>query len=698
MSIQEKESITLLPIVDTLSQKNYQSLLMALFLVLLPHFFYMPLGLSILICVVLLVWQILLLRQNSFRAAQHQLLQYGTVLLGLILIYMHYRTFLGVEAGCATLALVLLGKAFEVKRYRDAIIQLNFALFVLASVFLYGQSIVLAVAVIFGLFACLYGMYQLQSYHHAYEEVLLQNVSAKQLRQHAVKTVAKLLVVATPLMVILFLFFPRIPPLWSIPTPNQQAQTGVSDEMSPGDIAKLSQSSELAFRVVFSDMQQMPSKSALYWRAMALEDFDGVTWTRNQQAQYGVTAQDNETINIPPWYTLPKNEHTFRWVNYQMIIEPSFQKWTYALDYSVAAQPIVSRTDLSLQLPFELSQRRQFELKLLQPNPIANLELNAKAWQHNLTLPQRLNPKSQIFAAQTFERVGRDPEQYAQAILQWIRQEQFSYTLSPPLLQGERVDDFLFRTRTGFCEHYASSYVNLMRMVGIPARVVVGYQGGQAAPDGKSWEVRQLDAHAWTEVWFAGKGWQRIDPTAAIAPERIEQGMQNYSAGNQAFYAGAELAQWKAKWLTQARVWSDYVNYQWQMKVVGFDQDKQHSWLKRLSIDNLSKQLISLIVLITLCIGVVVWWLSRSQKVALSALERALSKLSYALKKNNLQRGQNEPVLTWFKRIEQNQGTSETLYQITRLYTEHMYIAPLPKEKLAQLLRLLAKYTFDTKK
>lgn len=695
---QEKERTAVLSTSDSLNQKNYQSLLVALFLVLLPHFFYMPLSLSILMLFVLVVWQILLLRQNSFRAAQHQLLQYGTVLLGLLFIYVHYRTFLGVEAGCATLALILLGKAFEVKRYRDAIIQLNFALFVLASVFLYGQSIVLAIAVILGLFACLYSMYQLQSYHHAYEEVLLQNVSAKQLRQHAVKTVVKLLVVATPLMVVLFLFFPRIPPLWSIPSPNQQAQTGVSDEMSPGDIAKLSQSSELAFRVVFSDMQQMPNKSSLYWRAMALEDFNGVTWTRNQQARYGITSYTNEKINIPPWYTLPKNELAFQQISYQMIIEPSFQNWTYALDYSVAAQPIVSRADLSLQLPFELSRRRQFEIQLLQPNPIANLELNAEAWQQNLTLPQRLNPKSQIFAAQTFERVGRDPEQYAQAILQWIRQEQFSYTLSPPLLQGERVDDFLFRTRAGFCEHYASSYVNLMRMVGIPARVVVGYQGGQAAPDGKSWEVRQLDAHAWTEVWFLGKGWQRIDPTAAIAPERIEQGMQNYSSGNQAFYAGAELAQWKAKWLTQARVWTDYINYQWQMKVVGFDQDKQHSWLKRLSIDNLSKQLISLIALISLCIGIVVWWLSRTQKVVLSALQRALNKLSHALQKKGLQRIKNEPVLTWLKRIEQNQGMSETLYQITRLYTEHVYIAPLPKEKLAQLLALLAKYTFDAKK
>jgi hypothetical protein len=316
--------------------------------------------------------------------------------------------------------------------------------------------------------------------------------------------------------------------------------------------------------------------------------------------------------------------------------------------------------------------------------------------RHNLALPRTANPQTQTFAEQLFAQSGRQPERYAQAILTWIRQENFSYTLSPPLLKNERVDDFLFRTRAGFCEHYASAYVNLMRMVGIPARVVVGYQGGKAAPDGASWEVRQLDAHAWTEVWFEGKGWQRIDPTAAIAPERVEQGMQDYSMDNQALYEGTGLSNWQRQWLTQARVWSDYMNYQWQSKVVGFDQTKQQGWLKKLSLDNLSKQLIFLIIAIAASIGLVVWWLSRSQKVALSKVDLALQRLSQRLHRVNLQRLHYEPVLTWLKRIEAQQGMDDDLQSIIRLYTQHVYVQSLAEMQLKQLLSLLGKYTIKS--
>ncbi|MCH4247259.1 MAG: DUF3488 and transglutaminase-like domain-containing protein [Acinetobacter populi] len=681
----------------SLHQKNYQSILLALFAVLIPHFFYMPVSLSLLMAAILVIWQVLLYRKGNFRQVQSRWLQYTVVIVGLGIIFLQYKTFFGVEAGCAALALILLGKAFEVKNYRDAIIQLNFALFVVASLFLYGQGLILAVAALIGVFACFYGMYQLQSYHTAYEEVLIQDVSSKQLRQQAFKTVGKLLLIAMPIMVVLFLFFPRLPPLWSMPTSNQQAKTGVSDEISPGDIARLSQSSELAFRVIFPMPHSMPPKSQLYWRAMVLEDFNGLKWTQNDRNKYAAFVQQKDLSNpksiLPVWYQLPDRTQRFQAIDYQMIIEPTFQNWTYALDYSIAAQPLQLKPDLSIQLPFPLTRRRQFEFKLLQPNPVANFEISEELRKRNLALPAQANPQTKAFSEQLWHQSGENPQRYAQRILNWIGQENFSYTLSPPLLNGDRIDDFLFRTHAGFCEHYASAFVNLMRMAGIPARVVVGYQGGQAAPDGQTWEVRQLDAHAWTEVWFKDQGWVRIDPTAAIAAERIEQGMQNY-AQNSSLFGDAHFNRLQSQWLTQARIWADYVNYQWQSKVVGFDQNKQRNWLQRFSIENLSQQLMLLLLAIISIIGTVIWYLSRSQRVPQSKLDRALQQLSKRLNHVKLQRLENEPVLSWLKRIQQHSGVDERLTKIMQLYTQHTYINNLSKAELKQLIDLIGKYTF----
>lgn len=686
-----------------LNQKNYQSLLLALSIVLLPHFFYMPVSISILMVSVLFIWQVLLWKKGSYQQAQHKIFQYFVMFLGLALIYSQFGTFLGVDAGCAALALILLGKAFEIKTYRDAIILVNFALFVLASIFLYGQEIYLAIVAFIGVLVCLYSMYQLQNYNNAYEEVLIQDVSTQQIRQQAIKTVVKLVLLATPFMVLLFMFFPRIPPLWSVPQPSNVAKTGVSDEMSPGDIANLSQSSELAFRVVFDNFQQMPAKSQLYWRAIVLEQFDGVRWKQNYQTKFSqpIRFAHLQQAKLPSWYSVPKQNTAINAVPYQVIYEPSFQIWAYALEHSIATHPLAVKKDLTVQFDMELIKRRRVALQFLKPHPFADLDLDVESRAINTRLEDTtLNPRSQAFAQQMWEKYP-DPHAYSQAILKWIKAENFSYTLSPPLLRGDRVDDFLFRTRAGFCEHYASAYVNLMRMVGIPSRVVTGYQGGQWAPDGKSWEVRQLDAHAWTEVWFAGKGWVRVDPTAAIAPERVELGMQQFSQQNAGLFGDEDNALWQAQkyqWLAKSRIWLDYANYQWQSKIVGFDRDNQQSWLKKLSIDNLSQQLIFLIIGLVCIIGLMVWWLARQQRIKMPKLDQYLNKLSLQLAKHDLQRLEHEPVLTWLSKLEQQYGQNPRLTEMKQLYSQHTYIAPLSAAQLNYLYDLIIKYAIEVKR
>ena len=681
-----------------LNQKNYQSLLTAMFFVLVPHLFYLPFALSGLMLITLSVWQYLIFKHGHYQKIQKPFWQYSCVILGLMLIYVQYRTLLGVEAGNSILALILLGKMFEVKHYRDAIVQFNFGLFVAAVTFLHGQQIGLAVAVLIAIFGCLYGMYQLQNYHAAFEDVSKQSVTPKALRHQTFRDITKLMLYATPLMVVLFLFVPRFPPLWNIPLPNNRHTTGMSDHVAPGDIAQLSQSSALAFRAIFDEPQHIPQPSQLYWRAMTLEHFDGVQWTQDAHSKYrsyfiNATPQLSATqlpIQLPAWFKLKSAQSQF--IHYQLWVEPTQQKWLFALDYSIASQPLLLNADMSIQTSHDIYQRQLFDFQLIIPQPYADVMLDQSSRQRNLQLPINANPISFQFAQALFERSHRDPVRYSQAILAWIRQEQFSYTLSPPPLQQQRIDDFLFRTKAGFCEHYASAFVNLMRMAGIPARLVVGYQGGKAAPDGKTWEVRQLDAHAWAEIWLDGRGWVRVDPTAAIAPQRVNLGMQDFSAQNSTLFGTGSFSAGHTHWLTQARIWADYANYQWQGKIVGFDQNKQHLWFKKLALHNLSTQIIAFMVLMASVIGLMLWSLMRSQRKSFDAVDVAVQRLSRKFKIFQLQRHINEPILTWLQRLEARHPYPE-FYVIKDLLIRHYYIASLDAQEIKLLNRLIRKYS-----
>ncbi|MFB2538172.1 transglutaminaseTgpA domain-containing protein [Acinetobacter sp. c3-l95] len=678
--------------------RNQQALLLSLFAVLIPHMFFMPIALSIIIALFLIIFQYYIWQNKSIEKIQKSKIIFGTFALGLVIIYTNFKTFLGVDAGCALLAWVLFSKSLETKTYRDAIVLLNFALFIVASLFLYSQNLLVGIAGFIGVLSCFYSLYRLQNDHHAYQEVIEQPVKKSVLAKQTVFSVLKLVGIALPLMIALFVFMPRFPPLWSIPTPSDVAKTGVSDEMSPGDISQLSQSGALAFRVLFPQ-GQLPNKSDLYWRAMTLDNYDGTTWRRDPSMLRGNRGNNVALIHenrpvaqqMPKWYTPKGTDNTLDTIDYKMIIEPTQQSWSYALEHSIGYNPLLLHRDLSVRLPFNLESRRQFDLMWIKSHPIANLQLDEQERQKYLAVPSGFNPRSQTLANEMFNQAGQNPQQYAQAVLDWIRRENFSYTLAPQKLGTQRVDDFLFGTRAGFCEHYAFAYTNLMRMAGVPTRVVVGYQGGKFGIDGQSWEVRQLDAHAWTEVWFEGQGWVRIDPTAAIAPERIEQGMQDYSAQNNDVYGGNFLSQAQGQWLTQLRAMSDYANYQWQSKIVGYDQESQANWLQKLSIQNLSQQLLVMLVSIIVMIGLMVWWLNRGQRVKQSALDKTLQNLSSRLAKYNLQRIHNEPILTWFKRIENEVDQPEQLKKAQDLYRQHMYIQVLPAAKLKQLLHLLAK-------
>lgn len=236
--------------------------------------------------------------------------------------------------------------------------------------------------------------------------------------------------------------------------------------------------------------------------------------------------------------------------------------------------------------------------------------------------------------------------------MSWYRKNGFVYTLTPGTLGGDRIDQFLFSSRKGFCEHYASSFVMLMRYAGIPARVVTGYQGGQLAPDGQSWEVRQLDAHAWSEVYLNGK-WKRIDPTAMIAPQRLDSGMQDYLAQDQTVWGDEKAKAWRLqqfKFLKNVRIWSDYLSYQWQSKVVGYDVEKQKSWLARLGLDSTYGYVIVLILgvggVLVIYVGFY-WWKQTNQH---KEYQRLIFKFERSVPKH-LHKTPSETFSVWMQRL-----------------------------------------------
>ena len=613
----------------------------------------------------------------------------GLVGLALVAIYLSYGSFIGVEAGTAALAVFLFGKSLELKNKRDLIIFFNFALFVSASLFLYSQSIWMALMVVCCLVSCLFGLYRIQTTE--FKQVPQQILSAA---RHDIGHIFKFIGLAVPFFIILFLFFPRFPPLWHVPIASDQGVTGISDRMSPGDIAELSQSSALAFRII-ADLKQLPAQHELYWRAMVLDEYDGTTWTSHVSNQYS--------------FQINRQNLDSQGIRYQYLAADQRQKWVTGLEKTI---PLERRLNLHQDYsitPNRLVQRNQ-PISLLwvgQDFNNVNLELNDVQKKRYTLYPQHLDHKAQALAKRLFDQSQSDSNRYVENVIQWYQQQQFKYSLQPGRLGNHRVDEFLFKSKEGFCEHYASSFVMLMRYVGIPARVVVGYQGGQAAPDEQSWEVRQLDAHAWTEV-FLNQQWIRVDPTSIIAPQRLDLGMQNYLSNDQSAFGDEQFSNFKYQQfsaLKQLRIWSDYASFQWQDKVVGFDSERQKKWMSLLGIK--SNYAYGILIIAGLfAIGVIYYlvWRFRTFNQQ-TRINRILNRFAQKLSADQHNR-KGESFKSWMLRlaheafltesnmvIDENFDLSAELGMLTNLHHEIVYLNQDSKENLDQFEFLLNRYT-----
>ena len=486
----------------------------------------------------------------------------GVAILGMGAVTIEYRTLFGRSAGIALLMMLAGLKLLEMRTHRDAMMVVFLCYVLILTNFLFTQSIPTAM-IMFGALVAITGA--------------LVSFSAPKRRPLAdLRTAGLLLLHAIPISLVLFLLFPRVQgPLWGMPQDAYSGISGLSDSMSPGNIAQLSLSDAIAFRVLFNGPAPKPRQ--LYWRGPVLWDYDGRTWRtgpRRQRSTEQVTG-GNETFN------------------YSVVLEPHNRNWLFALETAASLPPNSWLSyDGQIFSHAEVRNRMRYEMTSIAGARRSEPETTGSLARARM-LPPDYNPRAGALAAGWRRSIGNDEALVSHAIT-WLREQRFIYTLLPPLLGRDSVDEFLFDSKRGFCEHFASAFVVLMRAAGIPARVVTGYLGGDFNPLDGYVTIRQAEAHAWAEVHLGERGWVRIDPTAVSTPGRLESGMAGaVPSGDPVPF----LMRIDAAWLKSIRYNWEALTNQWNLWVLGYNTERQRYFLSRVGLSEADwKDLATLLV------------------------------------------------------------------------------------------------------
>lgn len=524
-------------------------LTVSLVMVAAPHAQRLPWWLTLL-TFTLIVWRVYLARVRL--ALPHRSILILVVMGSTAGVYLHYATIFGRDAGVALLVLMLALKVLETRTLRDGMLLIFLSYFLVITNFLYSQTIPTALYML----ACVWVI--------TASMIGLHYVNAPPDNRHQLKTAGALLAQSVPLMLVLFVLFPRVQgPLWGMPSDSQRSTTGLSDTMTPGSLSDLTLSEAVAFRATFRSA--IPPVNRLYWRGPVLWDYDGRTW-RAPRLAFG--APDYE-------------KRDYR-VEYSITVEPHGKAWLFALDVPGNVPPrALATNDLQLISLRPVTSRLRYDMvSFLDYEYGSNNRI--EELDRALRVPPGFNPRTTALAKDLRRKHPNDRD-LIQAVLTLFNTEGFSYTLSPPLLGEHSVDEFLFTTKNGFCEHYASAFAMLMRSAGIPARIVTGYLGGELNPIGDYLIVRQADAHAWTEVWLKDAGWVRVDPTAAVSPARIERGINAVVASGSTLplFIRSDLPI-----LRELRLTWDSVANSWNQWVLGYTPETQRALLTRVGLDD----------------------------------------------------------------------------------------------------------------
>jgi transglutaminase-like putative cysteine protease len=619
---------------------------------LVPHLPYWLGGLAVLI----LGWRGLLWWQG--RGLPSRWIVILLAFAGIAGVFLAYRNVFGREPGVALLVLLLALKLMESKTGRDALSAVFLGYFLQLALFFDSQSPAVAAMTAGALVVITTALTVLNHDRQPWPA--------------AMRRAALMLAQALPFMVLLFVLFPRVQgPLWGMPVDAYSGQTGLSDTMAPGTISQLSLSGAIAFRARFDVAPPPPPQR--YWRGPVLTDFDGRTWSPglprfSQSLPYATSGAATD---------------------YTVTLEPHNKTWLFALDLPgrIPATGLVSE-DYQLVSRAPIRSRLRYDMRS-HPRLVAGADESSLRRQLALHLPREVNPRSRALA-QEWRRDTADPEALTLRALGHFRRENFVYTLSPPLLGQHGVDEFLFETRRGFCEHYAAAFVFLMRAAGVPARVVTGYQGGEINPVDGYLVVRQSDAHAWAEVWVEDKGWLRVDPTASIAPARIEQGIASAVLDGDPL---PMLVRVDMNWLRELRFRWEALGNAWDQWVLGYNPDRQRELLSRLGMTNPDWRTMSAIL--SLASGAVmlllVGW-SLRRHLARNPVQRAWQRLSRKLGRIGLARHSWEGPLVYAERVAAARPRlAPQIDAIARDYAALRYGANAGEGRLAQLRQRIRK-------
>ncbi len=629
-------------------------LLVSVIAALLPHATHLPWGFAVFTSLAI-GWRVLMHQGRLPYPGKYT--KSIAVILACAGIAVAFQSQFSLESAVAFFVATSLLKVLEMKARRDGYVVVFLSYFLVAGGFLFEQ----------GLLQGLYGILAIW--------LITATLVALQLVDTGDKTLGIasrysliMLTAALPLMLVFYLFFPRVSPLWNFSLQSNKALTGLSGKMSPGDIASLSRSDELAFRVTYDDGQE-PKRTDLYFRGVVLDRYDGRTWRFSKN--------DRSVAWFPFAHKPDPSTQSARY--YEIIQEPTGQHWLFTLEHGTALEKNIGLTTTGLLVNRRpVHQRKRYRGVSDPYNPILG-SLSRAQRVHNVSLPRETNPRIQRWAAEQYAQSGGDTLEFVTQLLAHFNQQPFFYTLNPPELGENDIDAFFFDTQKGFCAHYASAFVFMARSVGIPARVVAGYQGGEWNPAEQYLTVRQFDAHAWVEVWVDNKGWARVDPTAAVAPERIEFGLEEALKEEQSFLEGNLLSPHRFRgvnWLNDLRLKFDSLNYLWHRWVLSYDKQRQRStlshWLNGADYKDMLMWLAGSVVGLFLVMSILLL-LKRPRNPA-SPLLRQWRKLQAAAEPLQLGDSEGETSRAWLVRLaERLPELKQPLMQLADAMDEWLY-------------------------
>lgn len=633
-------------------------LLASIALIALPHVSHLPLAIIAFFYTVL-AWRWLGVWRPQWLPSRWTV--FVLTLIGLAVLYAQHLGVLGRDGGTCLFMTALGLKLLEIKSARDFYLIIYLAFVVAASQFLYEQSLWMAAYTLFVCCVLLATLVSINS-NTAHTKAALGNASL-------------IVVQAIPIAIVVFIVFPRLEaPHWMLFNEAHKARAGLSDTLQPGSISELSMSEALVFRAKFTG--PLPPPAQRYWRGPVLSHTDGIKWTPIRDTRFGAYRDKPRFAGTAYAYTL--------------LMEAQDKPWVFALDMPQSYSDSV-RQNAYYQLITTGNPDQRAEYRVTSYPQYNTGFITRTEYKDNTELPADPSPKIQQLVTQ-LHGFDAPPEQFVKQLLNHFRTENFHYTLSPPLMEANPIETFLFTSRQGFCSHYAAAFVYLMRVAHIPARIVTGYQGGEINPIGSFLEVRQADAHAWAEVWIEQQGWVRVDPTAAIAPQRVEQSI------NVAQLVPSGVIQYlpsdaTASWLKQARQLWGNIDYNWQRWVINYDNKNQSSLLSALGIFDIKTMaywLAAVIASITAVLSALLLYQKpRAPDPTLRAYQRYCKKLA----KRGFIKARNEGAQDFAHRIKpQLPAQAAHIDRITQLFIKLHYGKHSTPADLQLLKQWVAKF------